>query len=144
MSLLFVVASCSTKADMGSSSDFTRNANDSTKVYSDLTGTSLTIKNSVWFTTTTNSNSFGQINLAITGSTNVDKVTVMMHGDGVPSEENILMDASKGFKNDTVVISFTHFSGALPTSFIETSTVIKAYRGTDTLKITLNSGKLKY
>jgi hypothetical protein len=126
------------------STNFTRSANDSTRIYTDSKGTSLNIINSVWFTTTTNSNSFGQVNLAISGSTNADKVTVMTYGDGVLYEENIQLDLSKGFTNDTTGISFTHFSGTPPTTGFEMSTIIKAYKGSDTLKVTLNSGKLKY
>ena len=141
---MLAFVSCSTKDVTDLSTDFTRNANDSTRVYTDAKGTTLSITNSVWFTTTSNTNSFGQVNLAVTGSTNADKVTVMTYGDGVPGEKNILLDTSKGFKNDSTVISFTHFSGTLPVTEIERSTVIKAYKGSDTLTVTLNSGKLNY
>jgi hypothetical protein len=143
--LCFILAfvSCSTKDNADLTNDFTQSANDSTRVYSDFKGASLNIINSVWFTTTTNSNSFGQVNLAISGSTNADKVTVMTYGDGVLYEKNIQLVLSKGFTNDTTWISFTHFSGTLPTTGFEISTIIKAYKGSDTLMVTLNSGKLK-
>jgi|ERR1035437_2564499 hypothetical protein len=145
LSIILVFASCSTKDDIGTSSEFTRNVNDSSRIYTDLSGTSVTITNSVWFTSTTNSNSFGQVNLGVTGSTNADKITVMMYGDGVQSEENISLNALKSFKNDTVVISFTHFSNSiLPTTEIEKSTMITAYKGSDTLRVVINSGKLRY
>lgn len=132
--------SCTTKDEV--STDFTRNANDSTCVYTTTTGISLTISNSMWFTTTTNSNSFGQVNLALTGTTNADKISIMTYGDGVSGERGIQLDTSKSFTNDTTVISFTHFSGNIPVTGFETSTILKAYKGLDTLKIKVNSGKL--
>ena len=141
--LILAFVSC-TNNDNNLSIDHSRNAVDSTQVFADSRGTSLTITNSCWFTTTTNSKSFGQINLAISGSTNADRVSVIMHGDGVMSEQNIPLNTSKVFTNDTTVISFTHFSGVVPTTDMETSTVIRAYRGLDTLSITLQSGKLRY
>jgi len=144
LSIILVFASCSTKDVIDSSTDFTRNTNDSTRVYSDISGTLLTITNSVWYTSTTDLNSFGQVNLIITGSTNADKVLVMSYGDGVIMENNILLDSTKSFKNDTIGNSFTHFSGTIPTMFFEASTIIKACKGSDTLMITLKSGKLKY
>jgi hypothetical protein len=141
---MLAFVSCSTKDATDLSTDFTRNANDSTPVYTDAKGTSLSITNSVWFTTTSNTNSFGQVNLAVTGSTNADKVTVMTYGDGVPGEKNIQLDTSKGFKNDSTVISFTHFSGIPPATEFESSTIIKAYKGSDTISVILNSFKLRY
>jgi hypothetical protein len=139
-----VFASCTTSNGTDLSTGFTRNANDSAMVYRDSKGTIITITNSLWFTTTTNSKSFGQVNLSITGSTNADKVSVLTSGDGVIGEQNILLDSKKSFKTDTVVISFSHFSGTPPTTGFERSTVIKAYKGSDTLTVTLNSGKLRY
>lgn len=141
--LILAFVSC-TNNDNNLSTVLTRNTMDSTQVFADSRGTSLTITNSTWFTTTTDSKSFGQINLAISGSTNADRVTVLTRGDGLIGEQNILLNTDKSFKKDTVTISFAHFSGTVPTTDMETSTVIKAYRGLDTLSITLQSGKLKY
>jgi len=138
--ILMAFVSCTTKDEV--STDFTRNANDSTCVYTTAKGTTLRITNSVWFTTTTNSNSFGQVNLALTGTTNADKISIMTYGDGVSGERGIQLDTSKSFTNDTTVISFTHFSGNIPVTGFETSTILKAYKGLDTLKIKVNSGKL--
>jgi len=139
---IMAVVSCSTKDE--AFTDFTKNTNDSTRVYTTVKGTTLSITNSVWFTTTTNSNSFGQVNLALSGTTNADKVTVMTYGDGIPGEKVIKLDVLKAFAKDTTVISFTHFSGTIPATEFETSTIIKVYKGLDTLKITLHSGKLRY
>lgn len=141
---IFAFASCTINDNSELSSVLSRNANDSVLVYKNSKGTLITITNSLWYTTTTNSNSFGLVNLAITGSTNADRITVLTSGDGVLSEQNILLKTDKSFKSDTVVISFSHFSGTLPTTVFEKSTVIRAYKGSDTLSVILNSGKLKY
>jgi hypothetical protein len=55
-----------------------------------------------------------------------------------------MLDSNKSFNRDTVTISFTHFSGVPPGGEFERNTIIKAYKGTDTLAVNLNSGKLKY
>lgn len=141
---ILAFASCSTVNSTDLSGSFTRNENDSARIYKDSKGTIITIINSLWFTTTTNSKSFGQVNMAITGSTNADRVTVLTSGDGVLSEQDILLETDKSFKPDTVGISFSHFSGQPPATVFERSTVIKAYKGSDTLTVTLNSGKLRY
>jgi len=142
--IILAFASCSTCNSTDLSVAFTRNENDSVRIYKDSKGTIITITNSLWFTTTTNSKSFGLVNLAITGSSNADRVTVLTSGDGVLSEQDILLETDKSFKPDTVGISFSHFSGAPPATEFERSTVIKAYKGSDTLTVTLKSGKLKY
>ena len=143
--LVFVLAlvSCSNKEDHELTTDYW-NKNDSIRVVTGSDGTFLKITKSTWFTTTTNSNSFGQVNLGITGSTNADRVTVLTSGDGVIDEQNILLDTQKNFKQDSIGISFTHFSGTPPTTLFERSTVVKAYKGADTLTVKLNSGKLRY
>jgi hypothetical protein len=141
---ILAFASCSTVNSTDLSAAFTRNENDSVRIYKDSKGTIITITNSMWFTTTTDSKSFGQVNLAITGSTNADRVTVLTIGDGVLSEQEILLETDKSFKPDTIGISFSHFSEAPPTTEFERTTFIKGYKGSDTLTVTLNSGKLKY
>ena len=143
LGFVFALASCSNKEDHEQYIDYW-NSNDSTRVYTSSEGTFLKITKSTWFTTTTNSNSFGQVNLGITGSTNADRVTVLTSGDGLINEQNILLDTQKNYKQDTIGISFTHFTGTPPTTEFERSTVVKAYKGADTLTVTLNSGKLRY
>jgi hypothetical protein len=119
---------------------------DSTKVYNDLKGTSISLTNSKWFTTKSGNtdNGFGNVNLSISGTTNADKVTIETYGDGLISDLDLVLDSKKNFNKDTIVISFTHFSGALPTDEFERSTKLKAIKGSDTLIVNLNSGKLKY
>jgi hypothetical protein len=81
------------------------------------------------------------VNLKIAGSTNSDKVTVRTYGDGVVSDENVELDSKKNF-NEDIVISFTATS--VPSGEFEVNTKVMAYKGTDTLVVPLNSGKLKY
>ena len=100
----------------------------------------LNITNSQWYLTRTNYGG-GMVNLKIEGSTNGDKVTIRTHGDGVNSDLNVELDSEKNFYKD-VVISFTATS--VPTTEFEVSTKVMAYKGTDTLVVTLNSGILKY
>jgi len=100
----------------------------------------LNITDSRWYLTRTNYGG-GMVNLNIMGSTNGDKVTVRTHGDGVNSDENVELDSKKNFNKD-IVISFTATS--VPSTEFEVSTKVMAYKGTDTLIVPLNSGKLKY
>ena len=100
----------------------------------------LSITNSQWYLTRTNYGG-GMVNLKIEGSTNGNKVTVRTSGDGVISDENVELDSKKNFNKD-VVISFTATS--VPSTEFEVSTKVMAYKGTDTLIVPLNSGKLKY
>ena len=119
---------------------------DSTKVYTDSKGTSISLTDSKWFTTKSGNsdNGFGNVNLSISGTTNVDKVTIETYGDGLKGDFDLVLDSKKNFKKDSIGISFTHYSGTLPTNEFESSTKIKAIKGSDTLVVTLNSGKLKY
>jgi hypothetical protein len=104
------------------------------------TDTILNLTNSQWYLTRTN-NGGGLVNLKIEGSTNSDKVTIRTFGDGVVSDRTVGLDSKKNFKED-VVISFTATS--VPSGEFEVSTKVMAYKGSDTLVVPLNSGKLKY
>ncbi len=59
-------------------------------------------------------------------------------------EHDILLDSNKSFKKDTIGIAFVYYSGATPTGAFANNTVITAYKGLDTLAVTLNSGTLNY
>lgn len=106
----------------------------------DNTPATLNITYSQWYLSRTNYGG-GMVNLKIEGSTNGDKVTIRTHGDGVNSDVNVELDSWKNF-NEDIIISFTATS--VPSSEFEVSTKVMAYKGTDTLRVTLNSGKLKY
>lgn len=146
--LILAFGYCSKKEDNNVPPDFTVTCNDSARIYSDLKGTVLCMTNPLWYTNikwiTTNINGFGTVNLVISGATNADKVTVKTYGDGLIGDFPLDLDSKKSFNKDTVVISFTHFSSAPPTTEFEFSTNIKAYKGSDTLVVTFYSGKLKY
>lgn len=114
--------------------------NDSVKVYNDTKGLTLSITSSYWYLTRNNIGG-GNVNLKISGSTNGAKVTVRTYGDGVINDENAELNSTKNF-NDDIVISFTATN--VPSTEFEASTLIKAYKGTDTLVVTLKSGELKY
>jgi len=100
----------------------------------------LRITDSQWYLTR-NILGGGEVNLKISGSTNGDKVTVRTYGDGVIFDENVELDSKKNFNKD-VGISFTATS--VPSGEFEVSTKVMAYKGSDTLVVPLNSGKLKY
>lgn len=119
---------------------------DSIKVYTDSKGTSISLANSKWFTTKSGDsyNGFGNVNLSISGITNADKVTIETYGDGLRGNLELVLDSKKNFNTDTIMVSFTHFSGTLPNDAFERSSILKAIKGKDTLIVTLNSGKLKY
>jgi hypothetical protein len=102
--------------------------------------TTLNITTSQWYLTRTNYGG-GFVNLKIAGSTNGDKVTVRTYGDGLISDENVELDSKKNFNKD-ITISFTATS--VPSGEFEVSTKVVANKGTDTLVVPLNSGKLKY
>ena len=100
----------------------------------------LNITNSQWYLTRINIGG-GIVHLKLAGSTNGNKVTVRTYGDGVISDENVELNSRKNFNKD-VVISFTATS--VPSGEFEVTTKVMAYKGTDTLVVPLNSGKLKY
>ena len=109
-------------------------------------GILLNVSSSQWYTSTQAGTAGGFCNtkLVISGSTNADKVTVETHGDGVISEQSVLLDSKKNFTKNTVAIAFLHYSDTPPGGTFEMSTVVRAIKGLDTLKVTVKSGTLKY
>ena len=135
LSLAIVLSSCK-KLDQV---DIASNFNDSK-------GTSISLTDSKWFTSKSgnSTNGLGKVNLLISGSTNADKVLVETYGDGVRADFDLALDQQKNIKKDTISISFMHFSGTPSSESFQCSTKLKAIRGSDTLVVTLNSGKLRY
>jgi hypothetical protein len=110
--------------------------------YSDANGTFVVLNTAHWYTTTSVA-SGSSVFLTIAGYTNAGEVTLSSVGDGVQTEYPITM-YQPDFFNTNVGISFTESGeAAIPTIF-QSSTVLKAYRGNDTLKVTLKSGNLQY
>jgi hypothetical protein len=95
-----------------------------------------------WYTTTEQIGdlTFGYVYLDLSGSTTGDKVTVITYGDGVIDELELDLDHDKKFSQD-IVIKFTHAADNIPRKY---STVLTAYKGSNTTKISLESEELTY
>jgi len=95
-----------------------------------------------WYTTTEEIGelTFGYVHLNLSGSTTGDKVTVITYGDGVIDELELDLDQDKKFSQD-IVIKFTHAADNTPQKY---STVLTAYKGSNTTKISLESEELTY
>jgi len=109
------------------------------KKYADARGTYVTVSNADWYLTTQGSG--GTVNLKVSGATNADKITITTYGDGLNSDINMSMGSNGQFTQD-IPVSFSATSRS--TSTFQQSTTLKAYRGTDILVVTLNSGNLSY
>ncbi len=101
--------------------------------------TTLSITTSQWYLTR-DIYGDGFVNLKVLGSTNGDKVMILTSGDGVLYWEKVDLDSQKNFNTD-IGIAFFH---EVPTTEFEMSTRVMAIKGSDTLSVPLNSGKLKY
>ena len=95
-----------------------------------------------WYTTTEviGDLTFGYVHLNLSGSTTGDKVMVITYGDGVIDELELDLDQDKKFSQD-IVIKFTHEADNTPRKY---STVLTAYKGSNTTKISLESEELTY
>ena len=95
-----------------------------------------------WSTTTEEIGdlTFGYVHLNLSGSTTGDKVTVITYGDGIIDESELDLDQDKKFSQD-IVIKFTHAADNIPRKY---STVLTAYKGSSTTKISLESEELTY
>ena len=95
-----------------------------------------------WYTTTEEIGNltFGYVYLSLSGFTTGDKVTVTTYGDGIIDESELDLDQDKKFSQD-IVIKFTHEADNTPRKY---STVLTAYKGSNTTKISLESEELTY
>jgi hypothetical protein len=107
--------------------------------YSDDKGTYVILSNAKWYLTKENQG--GRVNLQLSGVTNADRMVMTTYGDGLNSENSLVISADKQFSND-MVISFSVSSRQ--TDAFETSVTLKVYKGNDILKVPLKSGPLKY
>ncbi|MBW4888236.1 hypothetical protein KXQ82_00850 [Mucilaginibacter sp. HMF5004] len=107
--------------------------------YSDAKGTWIKVDSTQWYLTRLYNG--GMVHVKLNGTTNADKIVIRTSGDGVSNDNLLPLDANKGFSTD-VVNSFS-VSSVQTGSFVS-STRLVAYRGTDTLTVTLTSGPLKY
>ena len=95
-----------------------------------------------WYTTTEEIGNltFGYVYLSLSGFTTGDKVTVITYGDGIIDELELDLDQDNKFSQD-IVIKFTHEADNTPRKY---STVLTAYKGSNTTKISLESEELTY
>ena len=102
----------------------------------------LSLSHVEWYTTTEviGNMLFGNVNLNLSGSTTGDKVTIITYGDGIIDELELDLDQDKKFSQD-IVIKFTHTADDIPRKY---STVLTAYKGSNTTKISLESEELTY
>lgn len=102
----------------------------------------LTLSNVEWYTTTETIGklTFGYVHLSLSGATDGERVTVMTYGDGLISEEELILTDDKKFNQD-IIIKFTHSADSEPRVY---STVVTAYNGTIQKKIDLVSQKLSF
>ena len=95
-----------------------------------------------WYTTTEEIGNltFGYVYLSLSGFTTGDKVTVITYGDGIIDESELDLDQDNKFSQD-IVIKFTHEADNTPRKY---STVLTAYKRSNTTKISLESEELTY
>ena len=95
-----------------------------------------------WYTTTEEIGNltFGYVYLSLSGFTTGDKVTVITYGDGIIDESELDLDQDNKFSQD-IVIKFTHEADNIPRKY---STILTAYKGSNTTKISLESEELTY
>jgi len=86
-------------------------------------------------------NNGGTVHLILEGTATADGMTVRTYGDGVAFDKDVLLD-SKGHFSDDVVISFSVSS--VPAEEFVLSTDLKIFKQSNTVTVTLTSGKLKY
>lgn len=110
-----------------------------TDAYSDAKGTWVKVDSAQWYLTRLYNG--GELHVKLNGSTNADKIDIRTSGDGVLTDNALPLDANKNFNCD-VVNSYSVSS--VQTSTFTTATRLIAYKGTDTLIVTINSGPLKY
>lgn len=106
----------------------------------------LEISDCIWFANLTKPPDamVGYVNLAISGKTNAERLTVRTYGDGLWRDQALEID-KQGMFNDTIGISFNFFSS--PPDFsvgIDSKTVVKAFLESATMDTTLISGPLFY
>lgn len=139
--LVLIFASCAKKENKennATSHQFSKSINDSTRNYTSSKDITLSINKSTWYTEKING--FGNIYLELSGTTNADKLLMETYGDGLIGYANLDLNANN-FNSGKIQISFTH---APTNDFISESTIIKAYKGMDSLIVTIASGQLKY
>jgi hypothetical protein len=106
----------------------------------------LKIINASWFSKTEKlpHAMVGHVNLAVTGVTNANRITVRAYGDGEISDRELKL-SDTGLFSDTIEISFSYIS-PIPDHPIskDSKTIIKLYSGSEMMDTTIYSGPLQY
>jgi hypothetical protein len=100
-------------------------------------GLTLTITTAEWYLQH-DSGTWDSIKLRIIGTTSGERVTIMTYGDGVGYELGLTLDENKNF-NQVVTIAFSHERYTPPVQF---ETTVKAFRGSETTEVKLQSGNI--
>lgn len=108
--------------------------------FSSTSGTTLYLTKQDWYLKR-NSIGGGNINVGLSGTTNGDSITILTRGDGLFYYYKIALDSEKHFNQD-ISISFT--ANSVPSGILMESTNILVFKGSDTLRVALESCPLSY
>jgi hypothetical protein len=103
-------------------------------------GTTLSLTKQDWFLKR-NSIGGGTINVGLSGTTNGDSIAILTFGDGLLYYYKIDLDSEKHFNQD-ISISFT--ATTVPSGSFKRTTNLLVFKGSDTLKVDLESCPLSY
>jgi len=108
------------------------------QIYTDAKGTKVIVNTANWYLTRQGNG--GTVNLKLSGTTNADRITITTYGDGLASDYGVKITGGQFNADAGISFSVT----AVPAGTFQSSTTLKAFRGTDTLVTKLNSGDLHY
>ena len=108
--------------------------------FSSTSGTTLNLTKQDWVLKRNNIGG-GNISVDLSGTTNGDSVTIRTYGDGLIYDYKIALDSEKHF-NEDISISFT--ANSEPSGSFKKSTYILVYKGSDILRVDLESCSLSY
>jgi hypothetical protein len=111
------------------------------KKYTSDKGTMVNLSSSQWYVTRFTTGSGGTVNLKLEGTTNADRIVLKTHGDGLISNDELMLTSGKKFSSDGTIY-FTATS--VPPGNFTRSTELIAYKGGDVFVVTLESGELHY
>jgi len=108
--------------------------------FSSTSGTTLNLSKQDWYLTR-NDIGGGNISVGLSGTTNGDSLTILTRGDGFFYDYKIPLNSKKQFNKD-ITISFT--ANSVPSGSLTESTNILVFKGSDTLRVALESCPLSY
>lgn len=108
--------------------------------FSSTSGITLNLTKQDWFLKR-NDMGGGYISVGLSGTTNGDSLTILTRGDGLFYDYKIPLNSNKQFNQD-ISISFTATS--VPEGSFKVPTYLLMYKGSDTLRVSLESCPLSY